>query len=324
MKKLIASLITVLALSAAVYMGTKAYFSDTETSVGNTITAGTIDIAVDGENPWEATYSSQLTDMKPGDLYAKEVEFTISNVGTNPVVIWKKVVITDENTGVESEPECTDQGGIWINPNGPCDWQGNNDNNNISSVISYSMKVDGVSLIMPEWGYTFADMDGVWVPLGNLEPGTSMVVTQNYKMNENAGNEYQGDEMVFDYVLYAEQYMASGPKNTARGVVLENKTGDPYWLPVTNDGVWAYLSWDASGNYTLKAYGLNTSVTYRIAYYNGSTETGVSGYVAPNADGSLTISGVYAGFNTNVNAKYWLRPSDWDNAKTLWEANLVN
>jgi len=75
--------------------GLFAYFSDVETGTHNTFTAGTIDIAVDGENPWNSSCTVSypagcepgsegcLTDFKPSEW--GEIEFTISNVGTNTV-----------------------------------------------------------------------------------------------------------------------------------------------------------------------------------------------------------------------------------------------
>lgn len=169
---------------------------------------------------------------------------------------------------------------------------------------------------------TVGDIEDLWLPIVQLEPGEEATITQSYHLSEDAGNAYQGDSITFNMILYAEQYMGAGPEHTTRGVVLENKAGDPHWIPVI-DGTWGLLTWDGSGNYTLRAWGLDNSLTYRVAYYDGSSESGVSDYFSPDASGELTITGTYAAFNANGDAKYWLRPDDWDNAKTLWEANLV-
>jgi len=321
MKKIIASLLVVAAVSASMVYGTRAYFSDTEVSEGNTFTTGTIDIAVDGQNPWERTEPYALVDMKPS--YTDYIDFEIQNVGSNPTVVWKRIDVTDQSTGTVTEPECTDQGGSWNGAS--CDWGGNTDNNDLASYIHYDMTVGGEELIPEDWDYMVDDVDGVWVPLGVIQPQEVLTVSQSYHLDGDVENWAQGDEMMFDITLYAEQRMGDGPEHTLSAVVLENKTGDPDWYPVV-DGTWGYVGWDGSGNYTLNAYGLDTSVTYRLAYFDEVTEveTGISAYVSPNADGTLTISGTYAGFNTNTDAKYWLRPNDWDNAKTLWESNLVN
>ena len=94
MKKIILSL-AVIAVVAVVAVGaTRAYFSDTETSTGNTFTAGTIDIAVNGQNPWEIQEPFVFTDMKPSQV--EYSNFTINNVGTNPVNVWKKLMLVQQ------------------------------------------------------------------------------------------------------------------------------------------------------------------------------------------------------------------------------------
>ncbi len=65
MKKILISLSIVGAVAAIAIGATTAYFSDTETSTGNTFSAGTIDIAVNGQNPWEIQEPFIFADMKP-------------------------------------------------------------------------------------------------------------------------------------------------------------------------------------------------------------------------------------------------------------------
>lgn len=96
MKKLLVSILTVGVVGAAAFAGANAFFSDTETSTGNTFTAGAIDLRLDNEsyaidynvpgyvNPTGALVVSpntswslsdltvqrffDFTDLKPGDL----------------------------------------------------------------------------------------------------------------------------------------------------------------------------------------------------------------------------------------------------------------
>ena len=65
-KKIIISLSVIGAVAAIAVGGTIAYFSDTETSSGNTFTAGTLNLTVntnDGTN----TVVFNVSDVKPGD-----------------------------------------------------------------------------------------------------------------------------------------------------------------------------------------------------------------------------------------------------------------
>jgi hypothetical protein len=139
-------------------------------------------------------------------------------------------------------------------------------------------------------------------------------------MDETAGNEYQGDQLKFNIELYAEQLDAPGPAHTTRGVVLDNKDVAADWVPLV-DGRLGLLTWDlVTGNYRLRAWGLDAGA-YKVKFYD-TTEHDIS--TAQTAvGGKLDFTGNYANFGVNPNAKYWLR-YEWDNAKTLFESNLVN
>jgi len=323
-KKVLMSFFTIGMVLAAVGGATYSYFSDTETSTGNTFSAGTIDISVDGENPWESSHQYVLEDLKPSET--RYIEFTVRNEGSNPVVLRKRIVVTDESTGLQSEPECDAEHGDWDQSTKTCSNMTAEDNE-ISKEIHYDMDVDGVTLIPEDWGVMVSDINSVWIPLGTLDVGESVTIKQSYHLDADAGNEFQGDVMTFNIELYGEQRLGPGPDVSASvgGLVLENKTGDPDWYSIV-DGTWGLLTWDASGNYTFHGFGLDTGTSYRLVYWDGSSENPLAGgaYTAPNPDGSLTLTGTYPGLMTNTDAKYWLRPDDWSNSKTLWEGNLIN
>ena len=87
MKKIIGLIIAALLVIAMVAGGTIAYFSDTETSVGNVFTAGTIDLSINGQNPWTARIDGSWGDYKPDQTVAA-AQITLTNVGTNPMDVW--------------------------------------------------------------------------------------------------------------------------------------------------------------------------------------------------------------------------------------------
>ncbi len=76
MKKILISLSVIAAVAAIAVGGTIAYFSDTETSSGNTFTAGTLDLTLGESGGAPIT----LTNMKPGDSGSGII--TVSNVGS--------------------------------------------------------------------------------------------------------------------------------------------------------------------------------------------------------------------------------------------------
>ena len=67
MKRILLGIMTIALVSGVSFGATRAFFTDTETNTGNTFAAGTIDIAVDNNNPWVRT-GYQLTDMKPSNV----------------------------------------------------------------------------------------------------------------------------------------------------------------------------------------------------------------------------------------------------------------
>lgn len=268
MKKILISLSIIAAAAAVVIGATTAYFSDTETSTGNTFTAGVIDISVDGENPWIRNYA--LKDMKPSQT--DYINFIIENKGSgvNPVNVWKKLYNIVEDPGVTSEPECTEQEGTW--KDNQCAWKpGYPDNNNISSVIDYDLSVevynaDGKKI----WWQTIYNKDvtvaGIKdqsIFLGMVPANGSMKVTQSYHMKgEATGNWAQGDTMTFNIEIKGEQLTGS--------LVLENKSGDPDWQIKGGDNMKGNLAYNVKGpkfDYTFSATGLKNTTEYRLIYY---------------------------------------------------------
>jgi len=324
-KKLIMSVATTALALAAIGGATVAYFSDTEKSEGNLLTSGSIDIAVDGQNPWKEVYLTEgIRDLKPGG-HEISMEFEVENVGKNPANVWKRLTNPRYDGGLMTEPECSKEDGTYVE----IATYGNSSNctghtavDDFGPYLRYSMNVDGSPLIEEDWDIMFGDMEEVWVPLKTLEPGEKMKVLQTYRLDADAGNEFQGDRLLFDVELYAEQMMGPGPVATAgtRALVLENKDTE-HWLPIIADGKWAFLSWKSNGDYTLEAWGLDDSLTYILSYWNGTSETGISSYYSPSS-GYLEFTGNYGSFGNPV-GKYWLRPSNWDNSKTLWESNQI-
>ena len=83
-RKVLIGILTLVLVSILAGAGVYAYFSDTETSTG-TFQAGTIDLAVNGENPWTSAMFS-FTDVKPCEVL-EEFQIEVTNVGNNPGIL---------------------------------------------------------------------------------------------------------------------------------------------------------------------------------------------------------------------------------------------
>lgn len=282
MKRILISLMTIAIVAVVGIAVTRAYFSDTETSTGNKITAGTIDISVDTENPWIASEKNQITDMKPS--YVRWTRHVVRNVGTNPLRLWKHIKdVTTADNG-QSEPECTDGGGTWVNNECTGNYVAQN---NIDEFIEYDMYIGGevngssvnnwlggtnsggTVVIDEDDGITVADIESVFVFLKELAPNEEITVWQSYHMKNETDNWAQTDELTYTIEFYAEQVNGNGP--TSHTLLLENKNTGGDWSPIIGDGIWGVLKWAGDGptfdfEDTLEAHGLTPSTNYSLIY----------------------------------------------------------
>jgi len=357
MNKILKSLFTIAIVAAVAVGATQALFSDTEESIGNTFTTGTIDIAVDGENPWVSSYEWKLADMKPS--YTGYLDFEVVNVGTNPLNLWKTLknfaYLQDGPGIVISEPECFAEGGDWVNKQ--CTGMNHQAILDIDSQINYDLRVELYEPAGNEpvwWETIYMDSDGFKMStlmnnqmyLGMIPVGWRMKVIQSYHMVTGAGNAYQGDGMTFDIELYAEQLT-----NTVRLVnkhLADTDVSHHVWSDYAD---FSYKVMDSELNWKLTTSGV-TDGDYTLLVWDDSD--GVSGDTIPynwhwNAErseavvlarltdsGDMLHSGTYDPGSDINNAKIWLVPGHfgtvggsagnfpWDSTGTFFETGLID
>ena len=120
-KKILVSL-ALIGVAVAAIGGTSAFFSDKETSTGNTFVAGSIDLKVGDETwsvngpidnrtkelkNWDPTDLTNqkffdFSDLKPGDNGADGIKI---KVGTNPAWVCAKINVTEDEDVTMTEPE---------------------------------------------------------------------------------------------------------------------------------------------------------------------------------------------------------------------------
>jgi predicted ribosomally synthesized peptide with SipW-like signal peptide len=206
-KSIIGSIFVIGVMLMLMGTATQSYFSDKETSTGNTFTAGTIDLAVseDGttwENPWvRESYEITGSDGKPCETFYDIL--WIKNVGNNDLDVWKHLTVPVYSGGAHPESEK--------------DEDPNNDINDIASVMWYDLTVDDVVWIEEADKYTIVEaahhLTGqayswiacYWIYLGTLTPGQVMKIEQSYHLDKDTTNWAQGDIMTFDIEFYALQ-----------------------------------------------------------------------------------------------------------------------
>ena len=340
MNKIIKSLSVIAFVGAIALTMTGAYFSDTETSTGNKFTAGTIDISINDMNPWEESFV--LEDMKP--CYTDYINFRINNDRSdpNPVNIFKDIDVTCEETGTVSEPECTEQYGIWNSTTQTCDWNGSfPDSNDLSSAIWYDLFVEVYNASGDKIWYQTIYVDGdkqsiddVYangqVFLGMIPMGGYMLVEQSYHLSPRTTNWAQGDSMEFGIEVYGEQLHGEA--------WLENKDESQNWKIVHTDDFKGTLTYEVKHptfdfEFTGKAPKANHSYDLMVITDIPNDKGVLLGTAISNGTGDITITG---DFNTGdvKDAKVWLITSghvdpatgNWSGYSPndyLWETGLI-
>lgn len=213
MKKIVLSLSIVAAAAAIVIGGTTAYFSDTETSTGNTFTAGILDLIIDIDgveyNPLNGPIFS-YPDIKPGDNGEETVSLHVQNNACGFV----EFNLTEDKDNSCTEPE------IGAEPNcNPTDPGELNDN------LEFTLWLD--QGIIPGFQGKDEDKeegDNIWqeqyepiatkgtltsdksYAFGGIPANQIQYYGIAWELPATVGNEAQSDSFKADMIIKAEQY----------------------------------------------------------------------------------------------------------------------
>lgn len=345
-----------IAIVAVLAVGvSRAAFSDTEETTENNygFETGTIDIAVDGHNPWELGVEDKyvIQDMKPS--FTGYLTLKVKNVGTNPANIWKTLSDYQYSDAIESEPECDAEGGTWDQTAdvGLRCTDNNNAKDNISGLINYDMRVElymtddatepvwWETIYMDSDNVTLASLQGKKMYLGMLPVGWTMKVIQSYHMIDDAGNRLQGDKMTYDISFFAEELT-----NTVRLVnkyeadtdvshhVWNGQYADFTYKVMDDELRWTLETTNVpDGDYTLLVWD-DTAHSYA---WDWSTRSDAVVLAHLTDTGNMTHSGEINIGNV-TNAKVWLVPGTfgtvegsadsfpWNATDTFFETGLVD
>lgn len=205
-KKILLSLSVIAAVATIAVGGTIAYFNDVETSTGNTITAGTIDLSVNGQNG--GTISPIITegDIKPGET-KESVVVNLTNSGNNDGLADLHVTSAVHSEGATSEPECLAENSGDENAWNGTSCVGTGDaGENICSKITLTYTYDANGNGVKDAGEsgtlgTLASKGSL--NLDVLPTGVDRKVWIDYTLDSNATNKFQGDICTFavDFTL---------------------------------------------------------------------------------------------------------------------------
>ncbi len=201
MKRIIGLTIAALIVITVVGAGTWAYFSDTETSADNSLTAGTMDLNVDGGNTAVTTFSASA--VQPGDSGSGRT--TLSNVGnlTGELDIALSAIT---NTGATGSTEFEDGVGnlgsvarmaIYLDVDQSGGWNAGD----------IGLKADGTTYTSGSLQYATIDSYSglTYDAVASLSGSASDDFTIEWQVPTSAGNNIQGDSVSFDITFTLEQ-----------------------------------------------------------------------------------------------------------------------
>lgn len=250
---------------------TWAYFSDREESRDNTFAAGTIDLAINGQNPFDRAIIN-VPDIKPG--YKVEKVETLGNVGTLDGVASMQVVNAVSQEGADSEPECLSESALpgWDAAAGTCDrTQGSLDEDicrELDYHYCYDLDDNGQCDSYEPQGNFGPNQD---IVLGLLEIGAARKLWLGFSLPESSGNEFQGDSCSFDIIFSLVQFHSAGKED------LKNEAGEV-------EGWFAY--WESNSvTFEITTGGLTPSTCHQITLESQGNCTAVDTLLAAGEQG---------------------------------------
>jgi spore coat-associated protein N len=202
MRKIAILSVAVLVIIGLVSAGTYAYFSDTESSTNNVLTAGTLDLNIDGGNVAVTTFTASA--VAPGD--SGSGSSTLANVGTMAGeldITTSAVTNTPGAGGTEYEGGSgelganaqiamyidVDQSGTWNA--GDIGLQSNGAMYSFPTALNY----DAINNYASE----------TWNAVETMGISASDNIVVNWQVPAGAGNDIQGDSVRFDITFILEQ-----------------------------------------------------------------------------------------------------------------------
>lgn len=232
MKKIIISLSVIGIVSVIAIGATVAYFGDTETSTGNTLTAGTIDLKIDFQCPetgcdWSLRDLNgesffKECDIKPGD--SNEITLSWHVYDNNAWGRLKFADIVDYENGCSSseakvDSTCGDAGvgqgelsqhltfTLWMDEGAAVGWQCPDNSNGPcpADLLEGDNILNGVETIFAEKTMSQIISDGgVQLP-GELEGSTTYYLGVKWSISAETGNIIQTDSLVGKIIMEVVQ-----------------------------------------------------------------------------------------------------------------------
>ena len=223
MRKILTAIFVAGLVATMAGAGIYAYFSDTETSSGNTFTAGTLDLKLSSyssSGPWTdgVTGTWTLSNMKPGDETPTHAVFfkNFGTIASSTMEISCSYTVTEESPQTESDTDPhTDE-----HPNEMAKYMiittmiYRNDQVNIDCSTGYDSNSKQTK---DDWKINDANSDGkvslyelkldplINLPSPDTQPNKITQLDMRIKFHEDAGNDFQGDTFNLTMIFTLKQ-----------------------------------------------------------------------------------------------------------------------
>jgi spore coat-associated protein N len=190
LKRKIAMLLVSATLAIALLGGgVYAYFSDTETSSGNSLTAGSLDLTIGSSGSTKLT----LTNLAPGMSGASSIQLTnIGSIGGTLSMLAQHMV---DDEGATWEPETGDT-------SNPGELSANVDIAVFSDADNDGSWDGGEALL---WSGKLNALDDASIGLGSLAGSASTYIGIYWSIDSAVGNDIMGDITTFDIEFTLQQ-----------------------------------------------------------------------------------------------------------------------
>jgi spore coat-associated protein N len=201
MKKIVGLIITALLIIGIVGGGTYAYFSDTESSTGNTLTAGTLDLNINGGNVAINTFD--VGNVAPGD--SGSANCTLANVGSIPGELDVTIAAINNTAGAGGTQY--EGGSGELGANAEMALYFDVDESGGATAGDSGLKSDG-TLYDPSVALDYDIINNyveTWDAADNITAGISDSFVIDWQVPDLTGNDIQGDSVSFDITFTLEQ-----------------------------------------------------------------------------------------------------------------------
>lgn len=201
--KIVVNISIVIGVLAFTLGVTQAFFSDQEHVLGNSISAGRLDLLVNSQN--NPTRIVNIQNLEPGS--SLEIPKTLEVID-NPARIFLHLSDYIATQGAQTTAEEIEENGT--------------PKSDLENYIHYDLSLGTGTIISLSDTSTLEQVRSCWIPLGTIQPGQPVAVSQSFHFPSSVTNWAQGDTLAF-----SEEFLALESVDPSTPDTLSGRVWDP-------------------------------------------------------------------------------------------------